>query len=125
SSSYRKGGGIVTEQVKSSTTFSIDAFSVYYYNNVEMFEELARSLSHIYRAIYPEEAGHYFECRVKEHASCVSKIERKYTNRLADGANLVDLMTDLVGTRIVCLFSDEIEPIVETLRKSFDLRPEY
>jgi len=61
--------------------------------------------------------------RIKERNSCSEKISRKYIERLEQESNIKieELLTDLIGIRIICMYESEIKDIAELLEQEFDL----
>ena len=53
------------------------------------------------------------EHRVKEERSLAGKLERK-----GDGYNTIEDITDILGCRVVCFLSDEIDQIGKRLKKN-------
>jgi len=54
--------------------------------------------------------------RIKDKASALEKIKRK-----ADNYSSVSELTDLVGFRIICYFSDDVDEIAAVVEKLFDI----
>lgn len=59
--------------------------------------------------------------RIKERNSCNEKISRKYIDKLEEIKSIEDVLTDLIGIRIICMYESEIKLIAELLEKEFDL----
>ncbi|HEY4848750.1 MAG TPA: RelA/SpoT domain-containing protein [Methylocella sp.] len=69
------------------------------------------------------------EARPKPLASAIDKIRRKcadenspYCSRILNGEPPERILTDLVGVRITCKFSDQIDEVEALLAKNFSLR---
>lgn len=62
--------------------------------------------------------------RLKEREECIQKFSRKYQTVLEQAQTPYEIaphMTDLIGLRVVCLYENEVEIIVRTLRDNFDV----
>lgn len=61
--------------------------------------------------------------RIKDKVSCTEKIERKYLKKLQEDmeCDITDLLTDLIGVRIICLYESEIQSIAKLLDDEFDI----
>lgn len=61
--------------------------------------------------------------RIKDKTSCSEKIGRKYSKILQDEPykNITDLLTDLVGVRIICMYESEIPKIANLLESEFEI----
>ena len=58
--------------------------------------------------------------RVKEKNSCLEKIDRKYKDRIEqEDIAPLDLITDIIGIRIICMYESEIEKIEELIEQEF------
>ncbi|AUH32093.1 GTP pyrophosphokinase [Paracoccus tegillarcae] len=65
------------------------------------------------------------EGRVKNRDECLAKFNRKYRTSIESECNsytIKDYISDLIGVRIVCLYSGEIEEIVSLLKEEFDVK---
>jgi len=69
------------------------------------------------------------EARPKKRSSAISKIRRKcadkdseYGSRILRGDAPEKILTDLVGIRITCKFSDQIDEVASVIRREFTLR---
>jgi ppGpp synthetase/RelA/SpoT-type nucleotidyltranferase len=69
------------------------------------------------------------KARPKKLSSAIDKIRRKcadanssYASRLLKGEHPQQILTDLVGARITCKFSDQIDVIEELLKANYKLR---
>jgi ppGpp synthetase/RelA/SpoT-type nucleotidyltranferase len=54
----------------------------------------------------------------------IERLHRKYRSKLEDENNpytIFEHITDLIGTRVVCLYEDDIEKIKEALSKHFEI----
>ena len=56
------------------------------------------------------------EHRVKEERSLAGKLERK-----GDSYNMLEDITDILGCRVICFLSDEIDKIGQLVEKNFDV----
>ncbi len=64
------------------------------------------------------------EGRVKDREECIGKFTRKYRSELEASEKdyvIADSITDLLGVRIVCLYENEVELIVNRLRSELEV----
>ncbi len=62
--------------------------------------------------------------RVKSSEECISKFNRKYLPTIDvedDNYNISDYLTDLIGIRAVCFYSDEVYETRRSLKKYFNV----
>lgn len=104
---------------------AIDQFKKYYGDNVENFKAFSTSLLRIFEAVFSREKGLRFDARVKQLKDCLEKIGRKYKAQIAEGKTGIELITDVIGTRIVCLYNDDVDEVVKELGRHFSIIPEF
>lgn len=64
------------------------------------------------------------EGRVKDREECIGKFTRKYRSALEEDEQdytIANYISDLLGMRIVCLYENEVERIVDFIRSEFDV----
>jgi ppGpp synthetase/RelA/SpoT-type nucleotidyltranferase len=62
--------------------------------------------------------------RIKKYEECISKFRRKYKSKLEEANTPYEIknhITDLLGIRIVCLYEDEVEKVIERVRQHFEV----
>lgn len=73
---------------------------------------------------YSEQSSFQITGRLKKKDECVRKFLTKYRTTLEQQGTAYEIRThisDLIGLRIVCIYSDEIDEIVRLLSKEFDV----
>lgn len=73
---------------------------------------------------YKEQSSLQITSRLKKKDECVRKFQRKYRTTLEQQGTAYEIKThisDLIGLRVVCIYSDEINEIVSLLSKEFDV----
>lgn len=64
------------------------------------------------------------EGRIKEKTECVRKFSRKYRTALEESNTpytIAAYISDLIGVRVVCLYEDEIDKIMQAVRQHFEV----
>src|SRR6266851_3991622 len=103
-------------------------FERYYLQNYQLLNEAVAAIEHILRSaldeLKEELAIHDVSGRVKALESCVQKYNEKYRQKNEAGSSakkISELITDLIGVRIVCLYEDDIERISEKVQQTFEV----
>ncbi len=97
----------------------IEEFKVWYGNQLPFHEEAVRFFCGLIATIPMVES---ITGRTKSPDECISKFKRKYLPLLRPGENhfeIRDYLTDLIGIRAVCYYSDEVYEIRRRLKKYF------
>ncbi|MCX6074398.1 MAG: hypothetical protein NTY39_08775 [Campylobacterales bacterium] len=107
-----------------NVTEKIDAFEKEYELKKDFYIKSAKTLKNLVVNLI----GQKFEksnvvYRIKDKTSCIDKIDRKYTKIIQNYSdkNITDLLTDLIGVRIVCMYESEIQQIAELLEPEFEI----
>ena len=98
----------------------INEFKDYYYNNHDFYNSALRIILELLSSHYNFES---VSGRIKDIGECVSKFKRKYLPNLENlgiDYEIKDLITDLIGIRIICLYIIDIEIIRKSLKKDFN-----
>lgn len=111
------------------TTFTDekDKFRSFYDENRLMFERAKERMIVLLEALLSDSDEFTItkvEGRVKDREECIGKFTRKYRGELeASGQDysIVDYISDLLGIRIVCLYENEVERIVECIKSEFEV----
>ncbi|MCI0560735.1 MAG: hypothetical protein MN733_19805, partial [Nitrososphaera sp.] len=94
-------------------------FEQHYASNRSLFERCVALIDRIQLGILRPERIEHVSHRIKDLDKCLLKIEGKYTVRIENGEKAVDLVTDVIGFRVVCLYQDDVERIRERLGAVF------
>lgn len=87
-----------------------------YQRLVPYYRELETEVVHSLESVLVDKVKiHSITSRIKEYDSVLSKFERKLTYEEEYTIN------DIVGTRVICLFLDDVERISEIIRNNFDI----
>ena len=103
------------------------AFGNYYDRNKELLAKALRFYSNIIRSLLKNSdvvVVKKIEGRVKDKEECLRKFERKYRNDLEEreqAYEIKDYITDLLGTRVICLYEDQIERVSEAMKQHFEI----
>jgi len=97
-----------------------------YYNDNRLrlldAQEFFRSLIATLAGQLPEVEKPLVTARLKDRDECIAKFSRKYQASLEASKTEYSIaahITDLIGIRIVCLYENEVETVVKTLRDNF------
>ena len=102
-------------------------FREYYDANVAIFRDAERSLrTQILSALadQPSFATPHVVSRIKNREECINKFQRKYLPRLAQAETryeIKDYIVDLIGVRVICLYTPDIMEIARLLEEEFDV----
>lgn len=97
----------------------IEEFKVWYGNQLPFHDEAVRFFSELIATIPMVES---ITGRTKSLEECISKFKRKYLPLLRPDENhfeIRDYLTDLIGIRAVCFYSDDVYEIRRRLKKYF------
>lgn len=91
-----------------------------YNENQDLYNNLKDKLIVLIKELLLEKVNyHHIYSRVKEKNSLEKKIDTK-----AGKYSIIDDITDVVGCRIISYFEDDVEKIVNIIRKEFDIDEE-
>lgn len=103
-------------------------FERYYLENFKLLNEAVAAIEQILKSsldeLKEELAIHDVSGRVKALESCIKKYNGKYhvkNEAEASTKPVSDLITDLIGVRIVCLYEDDIERISDKVQQIFEI----
>jgi ppGpp synthetase/RelA/SpoT-type nucleotidyltranferase len=102
-------------------------FRQYYDANVAMFRDAERSLrTQILSALADQSsfATPHVVSRIKNREECINKFQRKYLPPLAQAETRYEIknyIVDLVGVRVICLYTPDIMEIARLLEEEFDV----
>lgn len=98
-------------------------FSVYYEHERSNFANIARSAENLIKNILPDSdfGTVIVTSRVKTLESCLDKLDRKYLKRIEEGETLKNLITDIIGVRVVCLYSIYIDEIIKKISENMTI----
>ena len=97
----------------------IDEFKIWYDENQSDLNDSVNFLCDLVSTINCVEL---VKGRVKNRDECISKFKRKYLSGIKPGDNdffIGDFISDLIGIRAVCFYSEEVNLIRRSLRKYF------
>lgn len=107
-----------------NVTEKIDSFTKEYEQKKDFHIKAAKTLKNLIVNLL----GQKFEksnvvYRIKDKHSCIDKVGKKYIKILQDDPekNITDLLTDLIGVRIICMYESEIQKIAELLEPEFEI----
>lgn len=100
------------------------SFRDYYNDNSLLFHEAAAFFASLLTAVLRENGVEIdsVSARVKEREGCIDKFSRKYRDELEAKEStyaIKDWITDLIGVRIVCLYSPDVYTVEEVLKSGF------
>lgn len=114
--------------VAAKSSGALEELKEFYFVNGERLKNAAETVTRILRGVLDETREeltiHDISGRVKSFDSCVQKYNRKYRSKheTAGGVEkIADLITDLIGIRIVCLYEDDINRVADIVRSTFDV----
>ncbi|MBK7791641.1 MAG: (p)ppGpp synthetase [Betaproteobacteria bacterium] len=102
-------------------------FREYYDANIATLRDAERSVrSQILSALadQPSFATPHVVSRIKAREECISKFQRKYLARLAQAGapyEIKNYIGDLIGVRVICLYTPDIMEIARLLEEEFDV----
>ena len=103
-------------------------FEQYYLKNAPLLTDAVQAITHILRSALDEMkeelSVHDVSGRVKALDSCLQKYIEKYEHKNEEGGpvkGIHELLTDLVGIRIVCLYEDDITKIADKVGQIFEV----
>lgn len=105
--------------------FEKASFRAYYGDNYELLkeaEEFVRALITSLLSLTPNLEKPTVVSRLKDREESIRKFSRKYQAALEatkQPYEIKDYITDLIGIRVICLYEQEIDKVVETLRTNF------
>lgn len=90
-----------------------------WYNNHLSFHESAMRCFSEYIQIIPLVDS--VSARIKSYDECIRKFKRRYLPDIANGQSyeIKDFLSDIIGIRAICFYSDDIEVIERELKKQF------
>ena len=104
-------------------------FLTFYSDNENRLNQASEAYANLLRLLIstfgPE--GAKVLSRVKNKHECVRKFELKNRHELESSGsdyNIKDYIGDLIGVRIICLYESQIEELVESVKKEFDVKKE-
>lgn len=102
-------------------------FREYYDANIATFRDAERSLrAQILSALadQPSFPTPHVVSRIKAREECINKFQRKYLPRLAQAGTRYEIRNyigDLIGVRVICLYTPDIMEIARLLEEEFDV----
>jgi putative GTP pyrophosphokinase len=102
---------------------SKNKFMKFYSDNSKRFDLALKKTEELVRDLLIGDLFiHRVSSRLKDQSECIAKFEKKYrqSDDVEASANIEDWISDLLGVRIVCLYSDEIEPIRKVIEENFE-----
>lgn len=104
-----------------------DIFRTFYDENRLRFEQAKQRMIVLLEALLSDAAEFTItkiEGRVKDREECIGKFTRKYRSELEASEKdyvIADHISDLLGVRVVCLYENEVELIVDRLKSEFEV----
>ena len=98
-------------------------FSDYYHSNQISLNRAGDAYRSLISSLISNYTLQSVSYRVKEERECIDKFKRKYLTSLeSEGKDykIHDHITDIIGVRVVCLYSSDIESIGSLLKGHFD-----
>ncbi|WP_288800484.1 hypothetical protein [uncultured Fibrobacter sp.] len=100
-----------------------EEFKVFYQKNRDSnIAKLSKIKSLIEEIIHTHFPDAVVSCRLKKEDECIKKFKRKYLEKYEENGEdyiIKDKITDILGLRIVCLYENNIQEIVNVLKKEF------
>jgi putative GTP pyrophosphokinase len=102
-------------------------FLDFYRDNLALLKSATTCYENLSRATlepYGEYSSLQISSRLKRKDECVRKFQRKYRTTLEQQGTAYEIrshISDLIGLRVVCIYSDEIVEIVRLLSNEFDV----
>lgn len=97
----------------------IEEFNSWYNKQLPFYEEAVRFFCSLIRSIQKVES---VQGRIKKREECINKFKRKYLSFIDSDESDYEIstqITDLIGIRAICLYSDDVNKIRRDLKKYF------
>jgi putative GTP pyrophosphokinase len=104
-----------------------EAFKEFYAGNLAVFRDAADSICTLITLLLADKDEFptpQVIARVKDRNECIAKFVRKYQadcEKEKTPYEIKDYITDLIGLRIICLYSSDVEPVRRVLEQNFDI----
>lgn len=104
-----------------------EAFKEFYAGNLTVFRDAAESICTLITLLLADKDEFptpQVLSRVKDRNECIAKFARKYQagcEKEKTPYEIKDYITDLIGLRIICLYSSDVEPVRRVLEQNFDI----
>jgi putative GTP pyrophosphokinase len=98
-------------------------FATYYHDNYSVLNGAADAYRSLIASLVSSYTLQSVSYRVKDEKECIDKFKRKYLTEIeavGDEYRIQDYITDIIGVRVVCLYSSDIENIGALLKSHFD-----
>ena len=102
----------------------ISEFDKYYEKNKEYLKKAAKTYKNLLMNLLNENLEKVdVVYRIKEKESCKEKIGRKYSKILEEDStiNSQDVLTDLIGVRIICMYESDIDKVAAIVENEFSI----
>lgn len=104
-----------------------EAFKEFYAGNLAVFRDAAESVCTLITLLLADKDEFptpQVLTRVKDRNECIAKFARKYQASCETEKTpyeIKDYITDLIGLRIICLYSSDVEPVRKVLEQNFEI----
>jgi len=99
----------------------IESFNKYYSENIQTLQAAEKYFRSLVESLVMNELSiQTVLSRIKDREECISKFKRKYQKQLENESTeyeIKDYITDLIGIRVICLYSEDVKKIHDILSK--------
>lgn len=98
-------------------------FRKYYSLNKPRFEKAKAAMENLLNLLAQDVLEHPPKVtgRIKDQTECLKKYERKYQDNQEDDSSINEVITDIIGIRIICIYETDIEKVAGVIRDHLDV----